>query len=119
MQIRGDAETESENAALIKALTGRDHKNNEKGIYFFDALGENVKKRIDAKSGAFVDGWGNFYRIRFDADEDGNVDNPYKNEKSPLHKDAIIWSLGKDGVQGKGGDSNTLYLSDDIVSWQY
>ena len=47
-------------------------------------------------SGELWDPWGNFYRVRFDSNGDGEIENP----EAPgtfLPESILIWSAGKDG----------------------
>lgn len=117
-QTPGTVETDTENAALLQTLSGHDSKGNAKGIVFFDVRSESSKNGIKSASGALLDAWGNYYRVRFDADEDGSVKNPYSGEPHQLHTDVVTWSVGKDGWQGRSGNASLLRGSDDIVSWE-
>lgn len=108
-------------------------KYNPRGIVFFDGrtVSDPAHPRSGfvpaiagaANAGAFVDPWGNEYRIAIDANYDQIISNlPYadfQNTNAP-HVGVAVFSLGKDGQLGKKGD-NTFQRgsdqSDDIVSW--
>lgn len=76
------------------------------------------------KQGAYVDPWGNEYRIAIDADGDNKLSNlPYSDlqgAKAP-QIGVGVFSIGKDGALGNKGDGvyrNGSTPSDDILSWQ-
>ena len=57
-----------------------------------------------------VDPWGAVYRVRYDADGDGSVENPQRDSpEKRLRKSVIAWSAGKDG------DHDTW--EDNVSSW--
>lgn len=113
---------------------------NPRGVPFFE--GRNVSDATipragiatqDAgtiKKGAFVDPWGQEYRIVVDSDGDnlikpaGNFYNDFQGDNAP-RTGCCVYSLGKDGVLGDKSfpgyyrqNGNGGKLSDDIISWQ-
>jgi hypothetical protein len=110
-------ETAATNAKLIRMLTAQDSDANPGKIAYFEArTARNHRAGIDL-DGTLMDPWGNFYRVRIDADGDRKIANPYSDGPA-IEDSVIVWSLGKDGVQGSAKSPNKLQGSDDIVSWQ-
>jgi prepilin-type N-terminal cleavage/methylation domain-containing protein len=76
------------------------------------------------KKGAYVDPWGNEYRIAVDADGDNHITNlPYTDFQGTNSPEGGVaaFSLGKDGALGRNGDGayrSGGSTSDDIISWQ-
>ncbi|MEP6669257.1 MAG: type II secretion system protein [Chthoniobacter sp.] len=76
------------------------------------------------KKNAFVDPWGNEYRIAIDADADNRISNlPYTDfQGNDAPRVTVgVFSIGKDGLLGNKGDN--IYrkngtASDDVISWQ-
>ncbi len=58
---------------------------------------------------ALVDGWGNIFRVRLDADGDGFVENPDLNGVAEgltkLKQRVIVWSPGEDGKEETWSDN--------------
>ena len=111
LQDGGKVETAAQSTELMAILRGQSPKANPLNRAFIDLHGPR-------SGGVFTDAWGNHYRMRVDADEDGWVQSPYKDEPSQLPTDVIAWSVGQDGMQGRRGNPTTLNGSDDIVSWK-
>lgn len=60
--------------------------------------------------GELWDPWGNYYHIRLDLNLDGKVKNPLWDKSSGsavLPESILIWSAGKDGIEGTKDDINT------------
>ncbi|MDB6134721.1 MAG: hypothetical protein JWM59_2964 [Verrucomicrobiales bacterium] len=64
---------------------------------------------IEEGSPEAVDGWGNYFLIRLDSNNDGEVANPNTDEvadgRLKLAHRAIVWSAGKDGKWETWGDN--------------
>lgn len=93
-----DLESDEE---FMKHLLG---SGNERDIVYFPGkiareIGDGKYKRgisMNSKgTGALWDPWGNQYRIRLDANSDGEVTDPKTND--PISESIIVWSAGKDG----------------------
>jgi type II secretory pathway pseudopilin PulG len=116
--------TLEQNAELLRVLRGMNDEENPRGIIYFEVPDAKVRNGklsngIDPKTGALLDPWGNFYRVAVDADGSGGIENPYDDAgPKKLKLPVIVWSLGKDGRQGKRGAVRTFTGSDDILSWQ-
>jgi len=114
----GRCETAEANANLMQVLSGLDKTENPRGVCFIEAPKAHEWKGkfcsgIDPSNGAWNDKWGNFYRIRIATDSTATPQSPYSDEKSlPPGTHFIVWSVGKDGVQGNS------VKSDDVVSWR-
>ena len=116
----GFCETAEANAKLMQIILGLDKTENPRDIRFLEVpktrrsiWKSRSRSGIDSANGAWIDPWGNFYRIRITADSTTTVQSPYSDEK-PLPPDThfIVWSVGKDGVQGSS------VKSDDVTSWR-
>lgn len=109
--------------SLMDILLGSDKQRgqagrNPRGIVFF--TGKAAKPMgvgrfrngltYDEKegSGQLWDPWGNFYRVRFDTNGDGKVENP-ENPGTFLPESILAWSAGPDG------DSETW--EDNVKTW--
>jgi type II secretory pathway pseudopilin PulG len=75
---------------------------------------EYSAKGTDA-AGNLVDPWGNIWRLRFDADEDGRVANPFA-PSNYIGSSVLIWSKGPDGQEDAGGETSAANR-DNITSW--
>jgi len=115
------------NARVMGVLRGPDEIKNPRKIVFFEGaparksktFGGHWESGFDPQSGAFLDPWGNPYRIVVDADYDETISNPYSLDDHPsLRAGVIVWCLGTDGQQGAPGEPLKIRGSDDIVSWQ-
>ncbi len=113
----GDITSAAENAALMRVLSGEDKTVNPKGIPFLEVGRAGSESLLDPESGAFPDPWGNFYRIRFARNGMGPIRSPYEDE-GKVNAAVIVWSVGKDGVQGSEQHPDRFSASDDHVSWQ-
>ena len=110
---------------ILGVLNGKDEANNPRKIIFFDGKmatkallsGGRYCDGFNPETGAFLDPWGNPYRIAIDADGDGLITSPYTDE-APVRTGVIVWSLGKDGKQGSPANPHTYKGSDDVTSWQ-
>ncbi len=117
---------EVEQGKLMRVLTGDDDGENPRRIAFFEGP-TATKRQIDGKmryargfspeTGALLDPWGSFYRIIMDANGDGRVIGPYSDDDE-IRTGPILWSLGKDRVQGSSSDRSLRRGSDDVISWQ-
>lgn len=116
------------NAQLMRTLCGNDETNNPLKIIFFEGKIATKQTRssdrygsgFHPETGAFLDTWGNPYRIAIDADHDGQVDGPYSDDSNDkgLLTPVIAWSLGKDGKQGSPANPHTFKGSDDVTTWR-
>jgi hypothetical protein len=111
------------NAALISVLFAKSDAENPRQIVYLETrrVKDSKKPRggYDPNTGLFFDPFGNYYRIALDTDGDGKIENPYDDAGQKMLKaDAIVWSLGKDGIQGVKGNPRQFRGSDDVVSWQ-
>jgi prepilin-type N-terminal cleavage/methylation domain-containing protein len=126
----------------ISTTPGQPNTYNPRAIVFFE--GKSVTDNTAPKSGfltasgpnsmpkgAYIDPWGHEYRVAIDGDYDNVISNiPYNdfNTSTTYPQTGVAaFSLGKDGVLGKGSGSNgdgyyrnptTNTNSDDIISWQ-
>jgi hypothetical protein len=122
MSPEGSEDTEEGNAALVRALTGRDLAANPRGIKFLEVRAARYdlgtfRSGLDQR-GAWVDYWKNYYRIRWK--EGGGVRNPYVDAGGEiLDAETIVWSLGPDGRQGALRNSTEYEGSDDMLSWEF
>ena len=108
--------TAAANAKLIEILEGRNEEENPRNIRFIEISKARewegrFRSGIDPNTGTWNDRWGNFYRIRI-ATDSNPLKSPYLDEKTLPEGSILVWSLGKDGVQG------TTVKSDDITSWR-
>lgn len=64
---------------------------------------------LQDKAYSIVDAWGNYYRVRLDADGDKELDNPNLEQvaegRARLPKRVIVWSPGKDGKEETWDDN--------------
>ncbi len=114
---------EARQIRLLAVLIAKDEVNNPRKIVFFEP---KIATRFGAKgayrgglhpvTGAFLDPWGQPYRIMLDHDYDEVVSNPYPQDDE-IRLKVIAWSEGKDGKPGAPGNPRTQRGSDDIVSW--
>lgn len=118
---------EARNARLMRILRAPDEVKNPQKIVFFEAPTATKSKGSKGRFGgglhpetsALLDPWGNPYRILLDADYDDQIASPYPDDASPVIRvGVLVWSLGKDGVQGAPANPRTSRGSDDILSWQ-
>jgi hypothetical protein len=116
------SDLESSNAAIIQILTGAAKDQNPNGARFLEA--RRAEKRwgrwrrgLDPSSGALLDPWGNPYHIVLNSN--AGISNPYS-DFGPAHlmDDVIVWSLGKNGKQGRSNDERRYSGSDDVLSWR-
>jgi len=78
------------------------------------------KAGISSKDNQFYDPWGKPYNICIDTGYANQIVNPYADAPggAQIGTGVVVWSFGKDGVQGtKGGNAN-YQGSDDVISWQ-
>jgi hypothetical protein len=119
---------ESAQARLLKTLQAQDLTDNPRGIAFFEAriatrrqLGWEREKfysgGISPETGVLLDDWGRPYRIQLAPTGSEVNRSPYSDDHE-VHAPVIVWSVGKDGVQGSPGRENTFDGSDDVVSWR-
>jgi hypothetical protein len=124
--VRADGcyETAADNAKLIRVLCALDTTDNTQKIVYFEAMSirsKNTRRSGIDPQGVLLDPWGNPYRIRVDTDWDDKVQNPYKDTRhSFLNESVIVWSVGKDGIQGPTDAKGILSAtSDDVMSWKW
>ena len=116
------------NAQLMRTLCGKDETNNPLKIIFFEGKiatkqtrsSDRYRSGFQPETGAFLDTWGNPYRIAIDADNDGQLDGPYSDDSydKSIFARIIAWSLGKDGKQGSPANPHTFNGSDDVTTWR-
>jgi hypothetical protein len=111
----GFIETAEANAKLMQVMFGLDRTENPRNIRFLEIpdarkLKGKLRSGIDSSSGAWLDPWGNFYRIRVCLDDTESVQSPFTDEQR-LGTSVIAWSIGKDSIQG------TSTESDDVTTW--
>lgn len=108
--------------SLMDILLGSDKQKgpggrNPRGIAFYtdraarpmgDGRFRNGITLDESGAGELWDPWGNHYRVRFDSNGDGKVDNPAAPVK-PLLETIAVWSAGPDG------DFETW--EDNVKSW--
>ncbi|MHA3775250.1 hypothetical protein ACXR0O_27310 [Verrucomicrobiota bacterium sgz303538] len=119
---------ETSQARLLRVLRALDVTYNPRRVVFFETRDAVPKRRwwfqqpsycagLHPTLGAFLDPWGQPYRILLDSDHDGKIQSPYQDDEE-IHTSFIVWSVGKDGVQGSPGKKNILKESDDVISWR-
>lgn len=119
---------ETSQAHLLRVLRALDHTANPRRVVFFETRDAVLKRHwwfqqpsygagLHPTSGALLDPWGQPYRIVLDSDYDRKIQSPYQDDKE-ISAYVIVWSIGKDGVQGSVGKKNILKESDDVVSWR-
>ncbi len=113
---------EQRQAQLMRVLLAKDAVNNPRKILFIELptateSHSHYHAGIDPKTDAFIDPWGQPYRIALDTTGTGTITNPDP-DGVPIHASVIAWSLGKDGQQGVLANPGTLRGSDDVTSWQ-
>lgn len=110
---------------LILILKGMDVTQNSRST---DYLGDikDAKKQSTGQTTKWTDGlvreaetvelydpWGNFYKVRLDLDMDKEVENPDTDAaasgSTEIHKQAIVWSPGK--------DMDEMTWKDNVSSW--
>jgi prepilin-type N-terminal cleavage/methylation domain-containing protein len=132
----GDKVSNKELFDILRNITpagGSAPNYNPRGIVFFEgrmASSPDAPRAgfvpSDAKTGtpgAFVDPWGQEYRIAIDSDYDNQLTNlPYTDFTTNVPRTGVgVFSLGKDGKLGNNGDNayrNGSTNSDDIITWQ-
>jgi|GEM_PF-366601 len=98
--------------------TGRDGMNPRKIVFFSGKAARsagNGKYRNgilleSSGAGELFDPWGNYYHIRLDLDYNNRIDKPkWDKSVSPalLPEAILIWSAGKDGIEGTVDDIKT------------
>ncbi|MGF1657297.1 MAG: type II secretion system protein [Verrucomicrobiales bacterium] len=107
----------NDNKGLMDVLRGIDTKLNRKAVVFLDApIAKEVSGRVIGgvgTDGVFYDPWGRAYQVRYDANYDNEVDNPFSNAgPDPLRKGVISWSGGREGKF-----SGDLKTAGAIASW--
>ncbi len=93
---------------VVAVLAGREDQINYKKIKFFEtgeATGSNDDNykdgmHIDGSTAKLYDPWGETYYIVFDYDRDGEIENPFDQDKIIHGKNCIIWSTGPDKEMG-------------------
>ncbi|MCE9612376.1 MAG: hypothetical protein K8R23_19425 [Chthoniobacter sp.] len=113
---------EVRNAQLLHTLCAKDDASNPRKILFFEGRNADksrgkYRKGFNPETGAYIDPWGNPYRLVLDSDYDGQIANPYVDDP-PIGARVIVWSPGKDGRLGAPGNPRARQGSDDVVSWQ-
>ena len=119
---------ETSQALLLRVLQGLDHTANPRRVVFFEAQPARRPSKwskrlryyhseLHPTSEAFLDPWGQPYRVLLDVDYDEKIQSPYQDSEQ-IRASAIAWSIGKDGIQGSPGRKNILKESDDVVSWR-
>ncbi len=110
----------------LRAVTGSDSDNLRKIVFISppNVKSDTVGTRrggVSPTDGNYYDPWGNSYRVAIDGTYDNQIANPYNADSgagpSQLRQGVIVWSLGKDNMLGKAGDS-VFTGSDDVISWQ-
>jgi hypothetical protein len=112
---------------LMRVLRALDDVSNPRKIVFFEYTaarpGRSSKQRfvsgLEPITGVLLDPWGNPYRIKLDADDDGVTVSPYRLNPAPsIRTNVLVWSLGNDGQQADQYRGPGNKISDDIVSWE-
>ncbi|MGV3531863.1 MAG: hypothetical protein ACO1QR_05795 [Chthoniobacteraceae bacterium] len=110
------------NAQLVKVLMAIDPAQNPRKIVFFEAMKADSRTRragIDPIDRAFLAPWGNPYHLRLPEQGDAGVSSPYEDEADPSPlREVLVWSLGRDGKQGRKNNVAAFKGSDDIASWR-
>ena len=102
LQGRTDLEgNETESQSTVAILTAEDQLLNPAEMVFLETQGSSA-------NGAFMDPWGEQYKILLDTDYDGYVDTPH----GPIRRKVAVYS---DGLYILKGSANT---NDYIISWQ-
>lgn len=82
---------------------------------------DHPKGGIKESTGEFFDPFGTTYGLKFDADYDNEVTNPYDPDtgagSTKIRQGVIAWSKGQN-QQGGDGVRTSSYSQDDIISWQ-
>jgi type II secretory pathway pseudopilin PulG len=92
---------------------------NPRGIAFF--VGKSAQSMGDGKYrsgvqlgeggvGELWDPWGNHYRVQLDLDYNSRIEKPVwdsENSTDTLPKSILVWSLGRDGIEGTADDIRT------------
>ena len=121
----------SANTRRIVYFEGKDVKTPSKSKDGFVPSGVTAKGNLNVTltTGDLVDAWGNRFFVRYDSGYSDQVNNPYGtgapddgganySSTTMLRNGVIVWSYGKDGLQGKAGTYTITSLGDDVVSWQ-
>jgi prepilin-type N-terminal cleavage/methylation domain-containing protein len=111
MSATKDTDCKSDSSAeegLIWTLLGKDPTTNPKKQNFLgdikDAKAYQDKKvggmQRTEESAALYDPWGSYYKVTIDLDHNEKIENPNQDEvnggSTELHKNAIVFSVGKD-----------------------
>ena len=111
---------ETSDGVLARILTGQDPDENPRGIMFVElpAHKRRVPGMVADGSFAILDQYGHGYRVWIDADNDGRIANPDKNnanEQLQMTSEAsipvtcMIQSAGKDGIFDTADDCSTWH----------
>lgn len=119
----GDVEVTTESgSATIKILVGKDVEKNSRQM---DFIGDMKQAKTDnsgkPKGGmvsendqyGIVDPWGNYYKVKMDADFDNEIENPDiagAGTKLKLRAKVLVWSPGE--------DKNFDTWEDNVKSWE-
>lgn len=115
-----DTDTSAEEL-LISILLGKVEEQNSQRTNFLGDIKEASNKSgkrfgglvREEESNALVDPWGSYYKVTLDLDLDEKVLNPNDedaaNGTKELHKQCIVWSIGK--------DMNPKLWKDNVSTW--